>query len=72
MRRPKTRITDFQFRPAGHGHYLVTYVSPTDYKEFTAVIDDMTLIDATKNTLSPKGVDLENLKRRIKWNIKNR
>lgn len=59
-------IYDFSFMPAGHGHYKVTYQSPATHKTWTAIIDDMTLIDATKNTESPKKKDLYALKRYCK------
>lgn len=58
----KISITDFSFRIAGHGHYKVTYTSPTTNRQWTTTTDDMTLIDATKNAVSPKRKDLEALK----------
>lgn len=61
----KTRISisNFKFKIAGHGHYRVTYTSPATGKQWSTVVDDMTLIDATKNSENPKKKDLENLKR---------
>ena len=66
--RTKTRITDFRFYPAGHGHYRVTYTSPNTGKEWTTVTNDMPLIDATKNSEEPRRKDLDLLK----WVCKNR
>lgn len=62
-------IHDFTFEFNGYGHYKVTYVSPVTGKKWTSVVNDMTLIDATKNADNPKKVDLEMLKRLLK--IKN-
>lgn len=61
-------IYDFKFEICGYGHYRVTYTSPKTGKEWSTVIDDMTLIDATKNEDNPKRKDLEILK----WMCKNR
>lgn len=63
---PKTAIEDFTFRTAGHGHYKVTYTSPTTGKSWSRTIDDMSLIDATKNAVEPKRKDLNILKRKCK------
>ena len=64
----KTRISksDFYFEYAGHGHYYVTYTSPVTGKKWSALTDDMTIIDATKNSENPKIKDLNNLKRLCK------
>lgn len=59
----RTSIYDFIFLPSGYGHYKVTYESPTTGKQWTTIINDMTLIDATKNAYEPKRKDLETLKR---------
>jgi hypothetical protein len=64
----KISISDFEFRAAGYGHYRVTYTSPATDKQWSAVIDDMPLIDATKNSENPKQKDLESLK----WICKNK
>lgn len=64
----KTELTDFTFRPSGHGHYKVTYISPVTGKEWTTTTDNMPLIDATKNTDNPKRKDLNTLK----WICKNK
>nr|DAT65173.1 MAG TPA: hypothetical protein [Caudoviricetes sp.] len=62
----KIEKTDFEFRFAGYGHYKVTYQSPVTGKKWTKTINDMPLIDATKNEESPKRKDLEILRRRVK------
>ena len=56
-------ISNFTFTFAGHGHYKVTYTSPKTGKQWAATTSDMPLIDATKNSDSPKQVDLARLKR---------
>lgn len=64
----KNRInkSDFTFKPAGFGHYYVTYTSPITGKQWSKVTSNMPLIDATKNTEEPKIKDLETLKQTIK------
>ena len=62
----KTKITDFQFQFSGYGHYKVTYTSPKTGKTWTADINDMQIIDATKNAEQPTQVDLNSLKSRVK------
>lgn len=65
----KIRLSDFTFSPAGYGHYKVTYKSPATGKTWTRTINDMPLIDATKNADErPLVKDLEHLKRTIKAN----
>ena len=64
--RKKVSIRDFRFEFAGYGHYKVTYTSPTTYKQWTALVNEMTLIDTTKNAEEPKRKDLEMLKRMCK------
>lgn len=59
-------ISDFTFRFSGFGHYQVTYTSPITGKEWTKMVNDMPLIDATKNTDEPKKTDLTALKSLIK------
>ena len=63
----KTELTDFTFRPSGHGHYKVTYISPVTGKEWTTTTDNMPLIDDAKNADNPKRKDLNTLK----WICKN-
>lgn len=56
-------INDFEFEFAGYGHYKVTYTSPKTYKQWSRVINDMRLIDRTKNEgCSAKKKDLIELK----------
>lgn len=62
----KINVADFTFSPAGYGHCKVTYTSPKTGKKWALTIDDMSLIDATKNEENPKRKDLEALRRRIK------
>jgi hypothetical protein len=62
----KTKISDFRFKFAGYGHYEVTYTSPVTGKAWMKVLNDMTLIDATKNADEPKQSDLNDLKRIVK------
>lgn len=57
----KISITDFEFKVTGYGHYNVTYTSPVTGKQWTTGIDDMPIIDATKNSENPKKKDLEYL-----------
>ncbi len=59
-------ITDFQFMPAGYGHYKVTYTSPNTGKSWGVTTSNMPLIDATKNAENPKRKDLEQLKKLCK------
>lgn len=66
--RKKVSIWDFRFEFAGYGHYRVTYTSPTTYKQWTALVNEMSLIDATRNAESPKRKDLEKLKMWCKRN----
>lgn len=62
----KTSINDFRFELAGYGLYRVIYISPATGGKWSTMINDMTLIDATKNVDNPKRKDLENLKRLCK------
>ena len=41
----KTELKDFTFTFSGHGHYKVTYTSPTTGKEWTRTTDNMIMID---------------------------
>lgn len=59
-RKPIT-IYDFDFTLVGYGRYKVTYTNPSG-REYTATITDMTVIDATKNSDSPKVKDLKELR----------
>ena len=55
-------ISDFTFNFSGKGHYKVTYTSPITSKKWSRTTSDMPLIDATKNSESPKIKDLNSLK----------
>ena len=66
MKTKKISISDFTFVFSGYGHYKVTYRSPITFKEWTRTIDNMPLIDATKNAEEPRRKDLEELKRLVK------
>ena len=61
---------DFTFRIKSYGCYEVTYQSPTTRKCWTALITDMTLIDATKNEDNPLKKNLNILKKYCKNTIK--
>lgn len=62
----KISRSDFSFMPSGYGHYRVTYRSPVTFKEWTTMINNVYLIDLTKNAEEPKRKDLEELKRIVK------
>ena len=64
--RTKTSLSDFRFELAGYGHYKVTYTSPTTGKQWSRIIDNMSMIDDTKNAENPKQKDLDRLKQIIK------
>jgi hypothetical protein len=59
-------LSDFNFSPAGHGHYKITYTSPVTGKQWKITTSDMQLVDDTKNEDQPKVKDLERLKRVVK------
>lgn len=58
----KTELSHFTFRPAGHGHYRVAYMSPKTNKQWIITTSNMQLIDRTKNADNPKRCDLDELK----------
>lgn len=66
MKTLETTISDFRFSFAGYGHYKVTYTSPLSGKRWSRTLDDMPLIDATKNADEPKRKDLIRLKEKCK------
>ena len=66
----KIKKSDFRFQFAGYGHYKVTYKSPRTRKEWTKTLDDMSIIDATKNEDFPLQSKLEELKKRVKSQTK--
>lgn len=62
----KISITEFMFVPLSHGAYRVFYSEPKRGTTYSARIEDMTLIDRTKNEVHPKQKDLAELRRAIK------
>lgn len=63
----KTKISNFDFEWKGYGHYCVTYTSPKTRKSWSKIITDMTIIDETKGADSPTQVNLNRLKRIVKF-----
>lgn len=64
-------LEGFTFRLVSSGAYQVTYESDYDCRigrYWTCRIEDMTIIDATKNAESPKRKDVEHLRRMVKRN----
>lgn len=61
-------LSCFAFRFVGAGHYKVTYTTPCRGDFWTALITDMTLIDATKNAEYAKGIDIQRLRDVVKRN----
>jgi hypothetical protein len=51
-------ISNFTFERSGYGHYKVTYHYPKSGRRVTRTIDDMTVIDKTRNAEVPKRRDL--------------
>lgn len=64
----KNRIkrTDFTMKPAGYGHYLVTYESPATGRVWSAIVTDMEKIDEVKNVETPTTAAMERLKSAVK------
>jgi hypothetical protein len=62
----KTSISDFNFRIVGYGRYQVSYESPVSGKRWIKTINDMEIIDKTKNANEPTQKVLNQLKRLIK------
>lgn len=60
-------LSCFSFRFAGYGHYRVTYTTPIRGDYWIATINDMSLIDATKNAESVKAVDIRHLRDAVKY-----
>ena len=58
--------SDFHFLQAGHGHYKVTYYSPTTGKSWTKITNDMGLIDDVKNNDAPTKSRMYDLIRTVK------
>ena len=60
------KLSDFDFKKTGYGHYQVTYTSPKTGKTYTATTSNMPIIDLTKNADNPKIKDLNSLKEMCK------
>lgn len=58
----KISIYDFSFTLVGYGQYAVEYTSPVTGRKWSNHVTDMELIDATKNSDSPKIKDSNALK----------
>lgn len=52
-------LSQFSFNFSGYGHYVVTYTTPSGRYMYRVTINDMTLIDATRNA---KWAKLEDIK----------
>lgn len=63
MKANKISLSDFTFTFSGYGHYKVQYTSPVTQKKWSAVTNNIALIDLTKNEDNPKKTDLNDLKR---------
>jgi hypothetical protein len=62
----KTQINNFSFEFTGYGHYKVTYTSPSTGKQWTKTLDNMGIIDKTKNADYPTVASLNQLKKLVK------
>jgi hypothetical protein len=62
----KTQINNFSFEFTGYGHYKVTYTSPSTGKQWTKTLDNMGIIDKTKNADCPTMASLNQLKKLVK------
>ena len=68
-------LEGFTFRKVSSGAYIVTYESDYDRKVgryWQNRIEDMTVIDATKNADEPKRKDVELLRRIVKRGTMNK
>lgn len=61
-------LHNFSFRFSGYGHYEVTYTTDQRGDFWKATINDMTLIDATKNAEIAKVKDIQALCNAVKRN----
>lgn len=64
--RPPINYTNFVFRFNSPGNYEVIYRSEATGQQSSALITDIDLINATKNSSKPKKADLIRLKKYIK------
>lgn len=62
-------IKQFNFKVNSEGHYYVTYTTQSG-KIYRAIIKDVKLIDATKNSSSPTSKALRDLRTKIQENYK--
>ena len=62
----KLSKSNFTFRPSGHGHYRVEYHLRSG-KKYSATIDDMELIDNTRNVENPTQQSLKTLATTVRW-----
>jgi hypothetical protein len=69
MNNKKITLQQFNFKANGRGQYLVTYTTHGG-NVFKKIIDDMKLIENTKNAENPRGKDLIALRKKIQ-EIKN-
>ena len=56
-------LSQFRFNFSGYGHYRVVYTTPSKRYMYIVTINDMTVIDATKNAEYAKLDDILNLRR---------
>lgn len=62
-------LRGFFFQKVSSGAYRVTYESDYDFKVgrfYKAIIEDMTLIDATKHAINVRKRDVDALRRAVK------
>lgn len=62
-------LEGFTFQPVSPGAYIVNYASDNDRRlrrYWSSRIEDMTIIDATKNATSPKRKDVACLRSMVK------
>jgi len=62
----KTSISNFRFITNGYGHYIVIYTEVKTGKQWKKTVDDMSIIDATKNSDNPTQRALAKLKKIVK------
>lgn len=62
----KLDLSQFVFKFVGHGIYRCTYRTAKRGDFYSAIIKDMTIIDATKNTEFPTQQALKQLRNKIK------
>ncbi len=60
-------IEQFDFKFAGHGHYKVRYTTKKRGDSWVSMVNDMTLIDATKGAEEPTQRDMIALRRHLMY-----